>query len=79
MTEESKKDPLAQELEDRLNANPKAAADTLKNQAQTDPSQTGRWSANPKDVQDGGDLPEAEPDNMPGDTEVQSKTIWHRY
>lgn len=51
-------------------------------QAQTtgdEPSQTGKWSANPKDVKEIGKLPKVEPDNMPGDTEVQSKTIWQRY
>jgi hypothetical protein len=43
------------------------------------PSQTGRWSGKPPANDHSSGLPEVEPDNMPGDTEVQSKTIWHRY
>ncbi|HEX2911207.1 MAG TPA: hypothetical protein VH186_10395 [Chloroflexia bacterium] len=50
----------------------------LNNQT-NDPSQTGHWSANPKEVEQGGKLPEAQPDNMPGPTETLTNTQYSRY
>lgn len=47
--------------------------------AEDSPSQTGQWSGKPAESERHADLPKTDPDNMPGDTEVQSKTIWQRY
>ena len=44
-----------------------------------DPSQTAHWSGKPPAKDASAKLPEAEPDNMPGDTETLTKTIYQRY
>jgi hypothetical protein len=44
-----------------------------------DPSQTGHFSGKPPANSPSAELPEVEPDNMPGNTEVDNRIKYQRY
>ncbi len=44
-----------------------------------DPAQTGHYSGKPPANSHSAELPEVEPDNMPGNTEVDTRIKYQRY
>jgi hypothetical protein len=55
------------------------ATEALEASQPADPSQTWHWPGKPPKEKHSARTPKVEPDTMPGDTEVQSKTIWQKY